>query len=443
MTRACGRRRFLQLAGGSLALAYWLRSATGRAQGAGPAKRLMVLHRPNGSIAEDWIREGQPGPLLEPFAGVWPYALALKGVNVRPSNGTTGGSHEAGLVTLMTGAKLGPIDRTNDDFRSTAESLDQTLLKRSAALAAAPIKSVQLAAHGRQDGGNEVPNTALSYSGPAMPMYPTLAPEDVYQRLFGAGLMPSGANEAAQQALLAARMRKRSVLDFLRADLKRVRDQFPASFRPELDVHEEAIREVERGLDAAAGEAPATPTCTAPQLGAGLDGEGGDYLNMERVGAAQLKLVTAAFGCDLTRVVTFMWATGASAVSFGNFATNNHHSTSHANERSKLSSVERWFSQKTAAFISELATTPDVGGGKLLDNTLVFYINEVAEGWNHSFDDYPFVLFGGDGVGLEDRGRVLDVSGRGKTSNDVWSAIAPLFGATLTEFGTTHSTPVF
>lgn len=53
------------------------------------------------------------------------------------------------------------------------------------------------------------------------------------------------------------------------------------------------------------------------------------------------------------------------------------------------------------------------------------------------------MLFGGDGVGLEARGRVLDVSGRGKTSNDVWSAIAPLFGASLTEFDTMHSTPVF
>jgi hypothetical protein len=435
--RAFGRRSFIELCGGSMLLAHWLSSSIARAQGADAPKRFMVLHRPNGSIAEDWLVGGQPGSILEPFMGVWPYALALKGVNVRPANNPPQG-HESGMVTLMTGAPLGPTQRTNDDYVSTAASLDQILLARSAVLSDAPVPSLQLAAHGSQDGGNEVPNTALSYSGAAMPLYPSLRPDDVYARLFGDGLMPGGGTDGNLAALAAARKRRQSVLDFIRGDLGRVRKQFPASMRAELDQHEGAVRELERGLE----ETESEPTCVEPTIELGLDGQTGDFLHVQRVGEQQLKLVTAAFQCDITRVVSFMWGTGASLVSFPDYDTNNHHSTSHNNEREKLSNVDRWYSERTAAFIESLVDTTDVSGARILDNTLVWYLSEVAEGWNHSHDDYPFVLFGGDGVGLDMRG-VLDVSGQGRTGNDVWSSIAQRFGATLDPFEIEHTEAFF
>jgi hypothetical protein len=228
MKRNPTRRSFLQICGGSAILASWLDAAIGRAQGQTAPKRLVIVHRPNGSIAEDWLINGQRGPILEPFAGVWSHTLALKGVNVRPSSGLTSGSHEAGLLTIMTGANLGPTDRTNDDFRSTAESLEQTLLKRSPELSKPAIKSLQLGAHGDQDGGNETPNVTMSYSGPNTPLYPDLSPNEVYARLF-ADLMPGGTMDDAE--LLARRARRKSVLDYLTADLARARAQFPASFK--------------------------------------------------------------------------------------------------------------------------------------------------------------------------------------------------------------------
>jgi hypothetical protein len=74
---------------------------------------------------------------------------------------------------------------------------------------------------------------------------------------------------------------------------------------------------------------------------------------------------------------------------------------------------------------------------------LVWYLSEVSEGWNHSHADYPFVIFGGDGVGLSDRGRVLDVTGQGKTANDVWSSVAERFGVALDAFDTEHTGAFF
>lgn len=440
-TRA-SRRSFLKVAGGSAALAHWLASAVKRAEGATAPKRFVMIHRPNGTIAEDWLKGSAPGPILSPFADVWSYAVALKGVNVRPSNGSTGGSHEAGLVTIMTGAKLGPTDRTNDDYKSSAESLDQTLVKRSAELKGARVPSVQLGAHGDQDGGNETPNVTMSYSAAAQPIYPTLTPYDVYKRLFGSEIMPGGGTATNLDELRRKRARKQSVLDFITWDLDRAKSAFPSAVKDDLDAHTTAVREVERNLDADLKAAETQGTvCAKPAIDMAAKA-GGDYTNTAKVGGQHLKLLAAAFRCDLTRVATFQWATGASRLSFGPLGSNNHHSTSHANSRGPLSAVDMWYSEQTAIFIKELAASADLGGGKLLDNTLVWYLNEISEGWNHSFNNYPFVLFGGDGVGLKTRGRVLDVSGQDFTSNDVWTSLAPSFGTTLTGFPTKSKGPI-
>ncbi len=425
------RRSFLELCGGSAALAMWLQSAVARAQnGTGQTKRLMILHRPNGSIQQDWLSNGQPGPILKPFAKVWPSAVALKGVNVRPG-GAFGAGHEAGLVTLMTGEKVGAVYKTNDDYRTTAASLDFKLRNQSPVLSAK--RALHLAANGSQDGGNEIPNTALSYSAAAAPTYPTLKPDDVYNDLFAGMVMPGADTSGAA----LAKARQKSVLDFIKGDLTRVQKKFPSAFRNELDVHTNAIREMEDAL--------AQPT---PQQGCAAPAKSNGYSasatadNVAAVGKQHLALVTAAFACDFVRTVTFMWGTGASLTNFQSLGTSNHHSTSHGNDNATLSKVDQWYSEQTAPFIQKLVDTADVGGSKLIDNTLVWYISEVSRGVNHSFDDYPFVLFGGDGVGLKTRERVLDVSKDGRTSNDVWTSLAPSFGGSLTSFGTSFTSAI-
>jgi hypothetical protein len=420
------RRSFLEVCGGSAAIAWWLQSGLARAQGAGGIKRFMVIHRPNGSIHEDWIRDGKPGPILEPFAPVWSNTVALRGVNVRPSNGSTGGSHESGLVTIMTGATLGPRYRTNDDFSNTAPSLEQSMLKTSPFLKGPTVGSIQSGVYCKQ---GEIPNMTLSYSAVKQPLYPVVIPNEVYKRVFGAGVMPGGPTPANNEALDKARANRRSVLDFVRNDLSRVRPRFPASFREDLDAHATAIRELEAKLDAPA--AGPVAGCRPPS-GPSTDMPSDQSSSISAAGAQHLAIITAAFACDLTRVVTFMWGAGASQGRFPELGVNGHHGASHRDERPGLSAVDKWYSEKTAPFIKSLVDTPDPAGGKLIDNTLVWYINECSRGSNHSFNDYPFLLFGGDGVGLRSRGRIFDVTGQDKTSNDVWASLAPAFKATLT-----------
>lgn len=427
------RRWFLKVAGGSLALAHWLRNGIASAATGAQPKRLMILHRPNGSIAEDWIRNGARGPILEPFAPVWSHAVALKGMDVKPgANSQDADPHGSGLTTIMTASNLSPeIPPGSDDGRwNTRESLDQLWSRQSPYLNVAPVKSVQAGANGEMQGLQEPQNRTLSYSAAKQPLYPVVSPYDVYQRLFGSTVIPN--NDAARKL----HSRRESVLSFVRGDLNRVRKQFPASTRPALDAHEAAIVELEEKL----GAPPPAIACVKPTVSTGLPVGNLAADKVLQVANAHFAIFKAAFVCDFTRVVTFMWGPGASAASFSQFGINIHHQTSHGTNRAALSSADKWYSEKTMPFIKSLVDTADPAGGQLIDNTLVWYINEAAEGKSHSHVNMPFVLFGGDGVGLKNRGRIADVTGT--TSTDIWHSIAPVFGLPATTYQTPSTGPI-
>jgi Protein of unknown function (DUF1552) len=430
------RRWFLKLAGGSVALAHWLQSGIARAETGTSAKRLVVLHRPNGGDPQKWIVNGQPGPILKPFENVWNYAVALKGMTVRPGNNSSGADpHGAALQTIMTGAHLlNEVPNGSDDGRwNSVESLDQTWSKKSPVFNVTPIRSLQVGANGRMDGLQEPQNRTLSYGAARTPLFPVISPYDIQKQLVSK-VMPGGGG-VGQNKLFD---RRTSVLSFVKGDLARVRKQFPGEMKPSLDAHEAALADLEKSLS---NGKPPTAMCSIPDVPANLPIDNVGANEVEKVGAAHFSLLKAAFACDLTRMVTFMWGPGASAGAFTMHGVGNHHSTSHQDERAKLGAVDRWFSEKTAPFIQSLIDAPDPTGGKLIDNTLVWYINENSYGANHSLDDMPFVLFGGDGVGLTSRGRVADVSGR--TSNDVWLSIAKRFGVDdLTSLPTEHKGPI-
>lgn len=428
-----GRRSFLCLAGGSAVLASWLQRAVAAAEGAAPARRFLMIQRPNGTIPEQWITGGKRGFIMEPFADVWPWSVAVQGVDacIDVNN------HEKGILGLMTGAPIGATMAHGDDYRSTAESLDQTILKRSTELQGRPIPSLQLGARDQEGGNIYLPNATMSYSGPAAPLYPVIKPDEVYLRLFGS--LQGGSS--IDPALLRERKRRKSALDFVKADLARVKAQFPAERRADLEVYEGAIREAETSLDGSPTGVSCTPPSAPPAVT--MDKR---YQTMETVGNAHLALVKAAFVCDLTRVVTFQWAPGFSGTNFEDlYGVSDHHFNTHNGDqasRDRTAMIDRWFSQRTAAFVQQLADTKDATGTALIERTLVWYVNEVSDGLPHSGSNYPFMLFGGDGVGLKDRGRIADVTAQKPTTNDLWSAIGNVFGATLGPFTTRASGPV-
>jgi hypothetical protein len=91
--------------------------------------------------------------------------------------------------------------------------------------------------------------------------------------------------------------------------------------------------------------------------------------------------------------------------------------------------------------------TPDVGGGTLLDNTLVVFWSEVSNGNAHGAVDMPVLLFGGKFLKLNG-GSYLQLGGGSQVANgnynkpagpyvsDLWATTAQAWGyAAMTSYG--------
>lgn len=453
MTYRIKRRNFLTGLGAA-GLGHWLLRAEAFAQGATSPKRLLVIHHPVGTVRDNWVCSGTEtdftlSRILAPFAPVKSHMVVLDGIDIVAPG--VGGGHEKGTVVMMTGQRTRQLYPGNggDDPRAEGPSVDQLFLHDSASLQGTPIASLQVSCDDRVDVG-EVSTRRLSYSGPSAPLDPYLVPHLTYERVFGS-LMPGGGS-AAEAALRRARMLKKSVLDFGLRDLARMRALAPSSERERLDAHEDAVRALEVELDGQAispescGIAEAPPQITPFEDGSGNRIGNGAYSTTNgskrddeihaNIGKLHFAVVRAAFQCDLTRVVTFQWSPGTNHVSFQGMypgqptSIKMHHPVSHdpstPDVREFLTVVDAWYSARTSELLQSLLETPDVAGGSLLDNTFVPYVTEVARA-DHTFDNAPFVVFGGPGVRVVGN-RLKKYSPR-RPLNDMWLAAAQALDA--------------
>jgi hypothetical protein len=222
---------------------------------------------------------------------------------------------------------------------------------------------------------------------------------------------------------------ERSVLDLVKGDLARLSQRLPAPQREKLDSHLDGLREVERSLHAPVGGGnrgplPGPPEALAPN----------SSINHPKVLDQYFAISKLALQFDVTRIITFMYASGNSQVSLGDYmpgyAKGPLHRLAHAYKTPALIEATRYYCGLTAKFINELAALKEADGSSLLDNTLVPFFSEVAQ--FHEHNDIPFALFGGKKLGLQG-GRALRYPGR--TPNDVWVDVAKLFGVEMPTFG--------
>lgn len=460
---ALSRRTFFRGVGGAAGLCAMLDRAVAQEQGELAPKRLLVVQRPVGTIFEHWWPTGSGTDLathtlpriLTPFEGQRERMVAFRGLGL-PHGGSAGGGHERGTVLMVTGRRAPSLYPGNggDDPYAEGASIDQLLLQGSATLQDAPIQSLQVSCDRRAD-TPEVSTRHLSYSGPRAPMTPYYQPREAYERLFGT-LVPGGSTSENLEALARARAAKKSVLDFALRDLSRMRTVAPSAQRPKLDAYEAAVRELELELDSDPSDPVYCGVPTAPELvevSQRVDAYGSANVSPERddekhrrIGELHFSVIKAAFRCDLTRVVTFQWTPGTNHVSFGDMWPPNesifkvHHTTSHNPEtedvREFMTRVEVWYAERLAGFLAELATTEDITGKNLLDTTLVPYITEVSHGYSHSWNDMPWLLFGGAGTGLRggqmwrhSGGRPSSATSNNmRSTNDYWMAVSQCFG---------------
>ncbi|HEY2156883.1 MAG TPA: DUF1552 domain-containing protein [Isosphaeraceae bacterium] len=377
------RRTLLRGLGAALALPRL--EIMSRAIASGPAPkppvRLGVLFKGNGVHPPSWDIAGRGeadfrlSPLLEPLEPVRDKVLILSNLSHREG----GGSHHGAAVAFLSGAGTpGSIDVPQP------VTLDQLAADRLGRRT--PLRSLELTADSLFL--SQPRCSYISYGLDGKPVPREDDPQIVFDRMFRGH---AGGRRLA---------RTRSILDAVRDDADGLRRSASVADRRTLDAYFEAVRGVERTIDAASVDSPEgrRPTSAAPEPARPPVSKGFP----ERV-KALLDLMVLAFWTDTTRIASFMLANDNSRIVFDFLGINEeHHYLSHfvrhpgVESVRRFNAITRWHVAQFAYLIDRLEKIEE-GGGTVLDNSILLFGSGLKHGDYHSAGDLPVVLAGGGG----------------------------------------------
>jgi len=381
------RRSFLRSAGVTLALPFLgsLRPRRAMAQAVAPPSRLLVIYTPNGMNMADWTpattgKDYVLTPILKPLSTIKEDVLVLTGIDNRPAETDDFGQHAPATAAFLTCHNVAKSQKIKN-----AISMDQ--VAANAIGGATRFASLQLGTHGGSnaggcDGGYSCAYTRnISWANATTPMPKMIRPRAVFDLMF-AGTDPN--------ATVAERERRRvydrSVLDAVLADASSLESKLGTSDRQKLDQYMTGVRELEMRLDEPAA------TCSIIE-------RPGDDPNFPTKVRLMLDLMALAVECDLTRVVTFMMGNSISGQSFP-FAgvPEAHHAVSHhrrqAANLAKLTKIDRWEVKQFVYLVEKLKLIQDDETSTALDNSLVYFSSEIADGNTHTNRNLPILLAG-------------------------------------------------
>lgn len=245
-----------------------------------------------------------------------------------------------------------------------------------------------------------------------------------------------------------------NLLDFLADDVKRMQRRLDGSERAKLEHYLgafEAMSGRQSKLAGMAGQiARATPV---------IDPKVGEIVQTKTVPTgvfdrleAQFEIAAGAMIAGLTNTVTVSGGAGpdrigldcmASEVGKGNGYIGSH-GIGHGGSAAGLSSSEchalirRKCLEKLAGFIKTLESIPE-GDGSMMDNTLVVYLSDSAEGHHPVCREWPYVIIGDLGGRLKLGNRYLRYPDYGKsghrTINSFYLSLMHAVGDPMDSFG--------
>lgn len=428
MSTRITRRNFLRGAGGAALALPLLQTTPARAQAAAFPKRLIVWFTPNGTNPETWFPAAGSteddftlGRVLSPLLPHQDKLIVTAGINLRSVEQGPGEPHQKGMGGVLSGTHLQQGDFIGGDGTragwGNGQTIDQYLVDRIGQQTR--LGSIEMGVRVR---GAEVRHR-LNYRAAATPLPPIESPITVYNRLFAEQIQ---GDQAARRRL----DERRSVLDAVRRQFMLVRGRVAPEDRVKLDAHAVMVRDIERRLALPLPGEACEPTDQPPLLNPG------DADSLAPMLDLNIDLAVAALACDQTRVITLQNSSGANNIRFPHLNSNpDDHQLSHAGPsaaaaREEWAQRQTWYAQKFRRLLDGLAAVPE-GDGTLLDNCLVLWCSEIAQGSTHSHDNIPFLIAGSCGGALR-TGRWLQFGGR--NHNDLLLSIAQAFG---------HPTPTF
>ncbi len=417
------RRKFLRGMGGVAIGLPFLETFASRKAWAAPPKRFAVYFQCNGVNKETWWPKGSFGKLTaDSLTGTSMAPLKAhvsKLLVPKPLNGFPKGygqdkvpvdDHNLGMCAKLTCA---PPHTGSDNARGP--SIEAVIAK-----GINPGGKGPLLLHVGETRGGRLGSAFYTDSGQPAAQEPS--PWNAFKSWVGSGAKPS-----SMPVVDYAAKRRKSVLDVVREDLKSVESSpmIGASDKAKLQMHFSAIRSLETSMTPSTGAVASA--CTLGDA-RNKEIEAAAAMDFVKSSAAMMDIAAIAMACDYNRSVGIQFSVGSGGPTYSWLPDalnkiHRHHPLSHGATRddifmatlpeneykTALFNVDTWHMEQFNAFITRLASYTEPGGGTVLDNSVVLYINELSQGLAHSHEDLPILLAGSAG-GVLKQGEYLNIT---------------------------------
>jgi hypothetical protein len=422
------RRRFLKSLAATLALPglpSLAAAGSSRQAAAAIPRRLAFIYAPNGVNLEQWLpaTDGTLSPSLQPLAALREHFSVLRGLDHRNaySNGDGPGDHARANATFLTGAQARKTAGADIRVGISVDQLAATRIGHHTRLPSLELSTDPPRRSGGCDSGYSCAyQFNLSWRGESTPAPAERDPRLVFEKLFGGG---DPTRDAERRA------RRKSVLDFVLDDAKRMHGRLDGTDRAKMDEYLTAVRDVEQRIEAAERFRVEVPEELRP------NGVPETYREHIR---AMYDLMTLAFRTDSTRISTFLLAHDGSNRSFPEIGVPEaHHHLSHHQRKiknlEKIALIDRFYIEQFAHFLQTLRETREADGSSLLDHMLIVHGSGIADGDRHNHDDLPILLAGHGGGSLR-QGRILQAE-RGTPMTNLYLSLLDRIDVPLARVG--------
>jgi len=303
-----------------------------------------------------------------------------------------GGDHFRSSAVFLTQSH---VKQTQGSDLYCGVSLDQLHAQRFGQETVLP--SLQLSIESTDKGGGCDYNYSCSYtdsiswSSPNTPLPMIRNPRTAFDLLFGAG---GSARERAVR-----RRTHRSILDWVAAEVGRLRKDLGAIDRQRVDQYLENIREIERRIDMVEARNTSGETRELPGAPPGVPDSFSEHMRL------LFDIQVLAFQADMTRVVAFKTGRDASNRTFPESGSDRaFHPASHHGDKEEsileFNKICQYRMKQMAYFLGRLEETTD-GDSSLLDQSMIIWGSPMGDANLHNHRRCPLVVMGGANGRLE------------------------------------------
>lgn len=391
---------WLASAGANTARGGEASSAAAESLKGGPPRRMAFIFVPNGVHLPDWTpkRTGYGFELpyiLEPLEAVRQSVTVLSGLthDKGRANGDGPGDHARSASVFLTGAQPRKTDGANIRVGISVDQLAAQKIGHATRFPSLELGCEQGAGAGNCDSGYSCAYSSnISWKSETTPVGKEVDPRLAFERLFAAG-SPAEIDKSQGNR----RMLKKSILDFVADDARRLQSRLDRHDRRKIDEYLSGVREIERRVELS----ERTTAETIADFGVDYPAPAGvpsDYAEHLRL---MCDMIVLAFQTDSTRIATMMFANAGSNRPYRQLdVPDGHHELSHhggdARKHAKIRKINRFHVSALAYLLQRLRSIPE-GDGTLLDHSMILYGSGLSDGDRHNNEDLPILLCGSGG----------------------------------------------